>query len=102
MALQYITPMILITFYTLMYKTMGGGSWTGTWIEAEAPSETINEDDKSSMAQENFSLAWHSLKTMFTPAIFKGLLGFSTWWCNLVWFASSAIGITYQSYFDKM
>ena len=33
------------------------------------------------------------------PQVFRGLLGFSTWWCCFAWFASAAIGIGYQSYF---
>jgi hypothetical protein len=36
------------------------------------------------------------------PQVFRGLLGFSTWWCCFVWFASSAIGIGYQSYFTNV
>ena len=39
---------------------------------------------------------------VFTPEVFKGLLGFSTWWCCFVWFSSAAIGVGYQSYFYKV
>ena len=28
--LQYVAPMILVLYLALMYKTMGGGTWTGT------------------------------------------------------------------------
>jgi len=51
--------------------------------------------------QEQFSLAWSSLKNVFTVEVFRGLLGFSTWWCCFVWFSSAAIGIGYQSYFSE-
>ena len=27
--LQYVAPMILVLYLALMYKTMGGGTWTG-------------------------------------------------------------------------
>ena len=30
--LQYIAPMVLILYLTLMYKTMGGESWSGFWL----------------------------------------------------------------------
>ena len=29
--LQYVAPLIMILFLSLIYKTMGGGSWTGLW-----------------------------------------------------------------------
>ena len=49
---------------------------------------------------------YFELKTLFsqvfTQEVFKGLLGFSTWWCCFVWFSSAAIGVGYQSYFYKV
>ena len=30
--LQYVAPMILVLYLALMYKTMGGGTWTGKGI----------------------------------------------------------------------
>lgn len=107
--LQYIAPMVLIFFSSLMYKTMGGGSWTGMWsdlddISSSMPSnspETPVYSHTSQLGDGQFSLAWQSLKQVFTPDVFRGLLGFSTWWCCLSWFLSSAIGILYQTYFDS-
>ncbi len=32
MTLQYIAPIVLILYLTLMYKTMGGESWSGFWL----------------------------------------------------------------------
>jgi len=120
--LQYVCPMILILFLTFMYKTMGGGSWTldgffggekSSPILPESPTllmeprnpkmEEIEEAVETVIsATGHFSLAWQSLKHVFTPAVFRGLMGFSTWWCCLSWFLSAAIGITYQSYFAKV
>merc|ERR1719273_681782 len=31
--LQYVAPLTMILFLSLMYKTMGGGSWTGLWAD---------------------------------------------------------------------
>ena len=73
--MQYVTPMILLLFLSLMYKTMGGGSWDGLWSSEavasdECPldgcpgqSEAENSMDRAAEAVgENFSLAWQSLK----------------------------------------
>ena len=109
--------MILILFLTFMYKTMGGGSWalplsagdggggipdTPTLILEPRINPKIEEIEEAvGVITGQFSLAWQSLKHVFTPAVFRGLMGFSTWWCCLSWFLSAAIGITYQSYFAK-
>lgn len=68
--LQYIAPMVLIFFSSLMYKTMGGGSWTGMWsdlddISSSMPSnspETPVYSHTSQLGDGQFSLAWQSLK----------------------------------------
>jgi len=132
--LQYTAPMILILYLSLLYKTLGGGSWTavGTvsaqvvddatcgleecgardeFTEINVPVESsekdigigdiINQEETVEAITEQFSLAWTSLKNVFTVEVFKGLLGFSTWWCCFVWFSSAAIGIGYQSYFHE-
>jgi len=62
----------------------------------------INQEETVEAIAEQFSLAWTSLKNVFTVATFRGLLGFSTWWCCFTWFSSAAIGIGYQSYFSNM
>jgi len=124
--LQYVCPMILILFMTFVYKTMGdGGRWvlhsaSGDNAAAAAPETPVVEQESPFLELEprnpkmeeieeavdvvtgQFSLAWQSLKHVFTPAVYRGLVGFSTWWCCLSWFLSAAIGITYQSYFAKV
>jgi len=64
--------------------------------------DIIQQEETVDAIAEQFSLAWTSLKNVFTVEVFKGLLGFSTWWCCFVWFTSAAIGIGYQSYFSSM
>merc|ERR1712128_197432 len=61
----------------------------------------INQEETVEAIAEQFSLAWTSLKNVFTVEMFRGLLGFSTWWCCFTWFSSAAIGIGYQSYFHE-
>ena len=81
--LQYVAPLIMILFLSLMYKTMGGGYWTGLWsdlspeecaVEQEPvrlevmPKAEIKiekhfgEDEAVDELSSQFSLAWNSLK----------------------------------------
>ena len=81
--LQYLAPMILILFLALMYKTMGGGSWTGLWAEIDHEECSINAepaDNSNGPASEvdeaiaavtgQFSLAWQSLKQVTNSWLF--------------------------------
>ena len=84
----------MILFLSLMYKTMGGGSWTGLWadqtpvipqpkvtLELE-PLQQIKIDQVFGKEEEvdalssHFSLAWHSLKHV---SLLCGLLTESYW-----------------------
>ena len=70
--IQYVAPMVLLLFLSLMYKTMGGGSWRGMWTEEgmtewfppedESPAARSQMDKAAEAVGENFSLAWQSLK----------------------------------------
>ena len=81
----------------------------------------IQQEETVVAITQHFSLAWISIKQVlselqqcsrllctmlsfqvFTVDVFRGLLGFSTWWCCFVWFTSAAIGVGYQSYFYKV
>lgn len=37
---------------------------------------------------------------VFSVEVFRGLLGFATWWCCFVYFATTSVGLVYQSYFS--
>jgi len=123
--LQYVAPMVMVFYLTLMYKTLGEGSWVAAskepeecgleppassvdeFVELESE-EVITDDiippilDKDEEIRQQFSLAWKTLKNVFTTEVFRGLLGFSTWWLCFVWFSSAAIGMGYQSYFTNV
>ena len=83
--LQYVAPLIMILFLSLMYKTMGGGNWTGLWSAAEDASplpvqepepvrlevmpksevkidKVFGDEEANEELSRQFSLAWHSLK----------------------------------------
>ncbi|KAH8380563.1 hypothetical protein KR009_011463, partial [Drosophila setifemur] len=38
---------------------------------------------------------------VFSTEVYKGFLGFATWWSYFTLFATSSLGIVYQSYFNK-
>ena len=85
--LQYVAPLVMILFLSLMYKTMGGGSWTGLWAAEVAEAKTPwgpeqqppvrieleplpqikidphfgNEEDVDQLSGQ-VSLAWNSIK----------------------------------------
>ncbi|XP_012153346.1 transmembrane protein 161-like emei [Megachile rotundata] len=116
-ALQFIVPLIICLFFTFMYKTLGGYTWVdlfkGSAFEecpANQPpksiSNTINSDDDNEktvvQTAQDFQLALSSLKQIFTTDVYRGLLGLATWWSCFALFATTAMGMFYQSYFTSM
>ncbi|KPJ19258.1 Transmembrane protein 161B [Papilio machaon] len=100
-ALQYICPIILCLFLTLMYKTLGGYTWTGLIYDTE-PEIRIPRSVPSALDVEGFEqyqMAWENLKMIFTVEVHRGLLGFASWWCCFSWFLTTSLGTMYQSYF---
>ncbi|XP_076240581.1 transmembrane protein 161-like emei [Calliopsis andreniformis] len=115
-ALQFVVPIIICLFFTFMYKTLGGYTWEGlikgTAVEEcsvdESPkfvsSVTNKSDNERTVVQtaQDFQLALGSLKQIFTTDVYRGLLGLATWWSCFSLFATTAMGMFYQSYFSSM
>ncbi|CAG9839530.1 unnamed protein product [Diabrotica balteata] len=116
--LQYVAPIVLCSFFTLMYKTLGEYQWTGELLkyqpsdndtmvatEKSLPNMEIfgsSEDSKSiSDTAAEFHLTLESLKSVFPKTVFRGLFGFATWWCCFLYFATTSFGLIYQSYFSN-
>lgn len=123
--LQFAAPLIICLFLTLMYKSLGGFSWTGVFSINDLQGECTDDDPAKSAAArileqidsgsghseddqfniiesaQNIHISWTSLKSVFTTEVFKGFLGFATWWSYFTLFATSSLGILYQSYFTK-
>ncbi|XP_053603802.1 transmembrane protein 161B [Plodia interpunctella] len=100
-ALQYICPIVMCLFLTLMYKTLGGYTWTALFYETTemcaadaAPATPATVD-----GVEQYQLAWENLKMVFTTEVRRGVLGFSSWWAGCAWFLTAALGLLYQTYF---
>ncbi|XP_011861928.1 PREDICTED: transmembrane protein 161B isoform X2 [Vollenhovia emeryi] len=114
-ALQFVVPIIICLFFTFLYKTLGGFTWEGILkgtLEEECPadelprslSSTVSTDniDKTVIQTEEVQLALGSLKQIFTTDVYRGVLGLATWWSCFALFATSAMGMAYQSYFSNM
>lgn len=120
--LQYVAPIILCLYLTLMYKTLGGYSWRGLFhfnsgaddneciADLGEPQNNDNNanifnygDDSNAIMStaQHFQLSLQSLKAVFTTDVYRGLFGFATWWSCFVWFAATSLGMVYQSYFTK-
>ena len=115
-ALQFIVPIIICLFFTFMYKTLGGYTWEGILkgpsleeCPADEPPKSLSNimnahDNEKTVAQtaQDFQLALSSLKQIFTVDVYRGLLGLATWWSCFALFATTAMGMFYQSYFCNM
>ena len=90
--LQYVCPMIMILYLSMLYKTLGGGSWNGSETAAQAGGggecplhaedaarrqdedigvEDILQSEHVDAIKEQVTLAWSSFKHIFTPLVFK-------------------------------
>ncbi|XP_055531156.1 transmembrane protein 161B [Wyeomyia smithii] len=126
--LQYVAPILMCLYFALMYKTLGEYTWTGflkeaipldecsadleTQLAMEAATTTTTATTESNFAEtvdeasvmsaaHSFQLSLNSLKGVFTKDVYRGVLGFATWWCCFIWFAATSLGMVYQSYFTK-
>nr|CAD7587006.1 unnamed protein product [Timema genevievae] len=126
--LQYVAPLLLCLYFTFIFKTLGGYSWLGMFKDVPEYSFGSEQTPGRSPLVENgsiqdtaqqFSLALDSLKQaishspwvimsikfiysyfqIFTADVMRGVFGFATWWSCFAWFASSSLGMVYQSYF---
>ncbi|OQR79099.1 transmembrane protein-like [Tropilaelaps mercedesae] len=89
-ALQYVAPAVLQLFAVLLLKTLGDYSWAGLPGISPVPKPATPLP---------FSL--HRLKDVFTPALFRGVFNFATWWISASIFCNSIIGYAFYSYNEK-
>lgn len=113
-ALQYIAPVIICLFMSIMCKTLGEYSWSGLFkdppradecpLNADNPSPDLelfrSSDNIETQTTAELHLTLENLKMIFNTSIYRGLFGFSTWWCCFVYFATTSVGLIYQSYFS--
>ncbi|NXQ44306.1 T161B protein, partial [Catharus fuscescens] len=109
-ALQYTAPLVMVLHSTLLLKTLGNYSW-GIYPESNSdtaaennllPSSVFSEspsfDGKTKITAVQVTMALGSLKNIFTPLLFRGLLSFLTWWIAACLFSTSLFGLFYYQY----
>ncbi|XP_043287201.1 transmembrane protein 161B [Venturia canescens] len=108
--LQFVAPLMICLFFTLMYKTLGGFTWNGVALDMDTcsahsaravePSNVPDTTEKNvSQTADDIQMAFGSLKHIFTTEVFRGILGLATWWSCFTLFSTNALGMLYQSYF---
>uniref|UniRef100_A0A673VKJ0 Transmembrane protein 161B n=1 Tax=Suricata suricatta TaxID=37032 RepID=A0A673VKJ0_SURSU len=109
-ALQYVAPLVMLLHTTLLLKTLGNHSW-GIYPESVSAlpadnslpsssvySESPSADGKMKVTVTQITVALSSLKNIFTPLLFRGLLSFLTWWIAACLFSTSLFGLFYHQY----
>ncbi|XP_060239612.1 transmembrane protein 161B isoform X1 [Meriones unguiculatus] len=109
-ALQYVAPLVMLLHTTLLLKTLGNHSWgiypeaVSPWpVDKNLPSNSVypdlpSPDGKMTVTVTQITVALNSLKTIFTPLLFRGLLSFLTWWIAACLFSTSLFGLFYHQY----
>nr|CAG4644709.1 EOG090X04CK [Leptodora kindtii] len=111
--LQYVAPIILCLGFTFMNKTLGGYGWFGQHVynpdECSTKQEAFvtlsklipSEDNSLASAREHWLMALSSFRQVFSYEVFRGILGFATWWSQFLCFTTIGIGLAYQSYMGE-
>ncbi|XP_042678776.1 transmembrane protein 161B isoform X1 [Centrocercus urophasianus] len=109
-ALQYVAPLVMLLHTTLLLKTLGNYSWgiypelssntpvENSLLHNSAYSESVPADGKMKVTVVQITMALGSLKNIFTPLLFRGLLSFLTWWVAACLFSTSLFGLFYHQY----
>uniref|UniRef100_A0AAA9TWC7 Transmembrane protein 161B n=1 Tax=Bos taurus TaxID=9913 RepID=A0AAA9TWC7_BOVIN len=109
-ALQYVAPLVMLLHTTLLLKTLGNHSWgiypesvSALPVDNSLPSNSVyselpSADGKVKVTVTQITVALSSLKNIFTPLLFRGLLSFLTWWIAACLFSTSLFGLFYHQY----
>ncbi|XP_043320636.1 transmembrane protein 161B isoform X2 [Cervus elaphus] len=109
-ALQYVAPLVMLLHTTLLLKTLGNHSWgiypesmSALPVDNSLPSNSLyselpSADGKMKVTVTQITVALSSLKNIFTPLLFRGLLSFLTWWIAACLFSTSLFGLFYHQY----
>ncbi|KAF4790638.1 Transmembrane protein [Turdus rufiventris] len=109
-ALQYVAPLVMLLHTTLLLKTLGNYSWgiypglnsdtsvENSLLHNSVHSESPPDNGKMKVTVVQITMALGSLKNIFTPLLFRGLLSFLTWWIAACLFSTSLFGLFYHQY----
>ncbi|XP_064616643.1 transmembrane protein 161B-like [Liolophura sinensis] len=107
-AIQYVAPLILFFFVTVLLKTLGGYHWVslvGIDVKTHSPvnvaplsgSQNGTDEEGIVATAAHFSWALANIRSVFTPVWYSGLLSFFSWWICASWFTSTVLGVLYYS-----
>lgn len=124
-ASQYVIPLFVLLFMVFMLKTLGDLSWCGEWQACNSAVDWLstlaasirpgNGSVSGSLAgtstagilrqleANNFNVtgAHTALNQIFTPLVFRSLIGYFTFWTCSIWFLISCFGLLYYHYIDR-
>ncbi|XP_028672090.2 transmembrane protein 161A [Erpetoichthys calabaricus] len=110
--LQYLGPIMLLLFSTLLLKSMGDYSWglasetegTTPAISSLVTPQPVGPTEQGEMEEDIQATAAHvldtlsSLRSVFTPIFYRGLFAFFTWWVAACQVVTSLFGIYFHQY----
>ncbi|KAJ8414905.1 hypothetical protein AAFF_G00024280 [Aldrovandia affinis] len=108
-ALQYVAPLVMLLHTTFLLKTLGGHTWgvypeeelpcpLNTDLGVEGPPQPTAAPEQAGVSVAQLSMALGSLRNVFSPLLFRGLLSFLTWWIAACLFSTSLFGLFYHQY----
>lgn len=126
-SIQYILPILMCLFSSIMLTTMGGHRWLPSMNSTQSANSTLSEDsiDLDGKSSENIYLMdpknhsvieivepgnstfsfltdmidFSDVKKQFSAEVFRGIFGYATWWLHLSWFCTTTTGVIYHTYF---
>lgn len=117
-AAQYVLPLFVLLFLALLLKTLGDYSWCGEWSQCTQWADSVYEMTQSwrntnataassgilrKFESETFNITQShtALTKIFTPLVFRSIIGYFTFWTCTIWFTISCFGLLYYQYIDK-
>jgi hypothetical protein len=114
-ASQYVVPLFVLLFMSLLLKTLGDYSWCGSWSHCSEFVNTISNYTQSfkpkstsphllkTLESSNFNvtLSHNILNKIFSPYVLRSLIGYFTFWTSTIWFTISCFGLVYYNYIDR-
>ncbi|XP_043834908.1 transmembrane protein 161A [Dromiciops gliroides] len=98
-SLQYLAPILLTLHLTLLLKTLGGYSWglgSTSPLPRPAPPSTLATASGEDEVQATVAQILGALGGLFTPAFYRGLFAFLTWWTAACQLLTSLFGLYFH------